>query len=174
MDLNKIFDLKKKSEVSKYLKKVWKKSGFKIIEENWKKPWGGYFKFSEKNIEKFIEQFFGKDFKLDKKHKKMKLDPKILVVEKNQRLSWQYHYRRAEYWKVISGEVEVIVSKSDKIPENGKVYRTGDLIILEKEIRHRLIGLDNWGMVSEIWVHTDSSNPSNEEDIVRISDDYGR
>ena len=29
-------------------------------------------------------------------------------------------------------------------------------------------------MVSEIWQHTDPNNPSDENDIVRISDDYGR
>ena len=37
-----------------------------------------------------------------------------------------------------------------------------------------LIGLDNFSVVSEIWLHTDSESPSDENDIVRISDDYGR
>jgi hypothetical protein len=40
--------------------------------------------------------------------------------------------------------------------------------------RHRLIGLDQWGVVAEIWQHTDSENPSDESDIVRLQDDFGR
>lgn len=40
--------------------------------------------------------------------------------------------------------------------------------------RHRLVGLDNWGVVAEIWQHTDPNEPSKEEDIVRLSDNYGR
>jgi hypothetical protein len=34
--------------------------------------------------------------------------------------------------------------------------------------------LDGWGIVAEIWRHTDVENPSNEEDIVRVQDDFGR
>jgi hypothetical protein len=37
-----------------------------------------------------------------------------------------------------------------------------------------LIGLDDWGIVAEIWQHTDESNPSDEDDIVRLQDDYSR
>ena len=40
--------------------------------------------------------------------------------------------------------------------------------------RHRLVGLDKIGVVAEIWIHTDLNNPSDENDIVRISDDYKR
>lgn len=34
--------------------------------------------------------------------------------------------------------------------------------------RHRLIGLNNWGVIAEIWRHTDKENPSDEDDIVRL------
>ena len=36
------------------------------------------------------------------------------------------------------------------------------------------IGLNDFAVLAEIWQHTDPENPSNEDDIVRISDDYGR
>ena len=49
-----------------------------------------------------------------------------------------------------------------------------DQIKLKQGERHRLIGLDNYSVISELWQHTDYKNPSNEDDIVRISDDYGR
>lgn len=50
----------------------------------------------------------------------------------------------------------------------------GDKIKLQQVERHRLIGLDDWGIVAEIWQHTDASNPSDEDDIVRLQDDFGR
>jgi hypothetical protein len=37
-----------------------------------------------------------------------------------------------------------------------------------------LVGLDEWGAVAEIWIHTDAQNLSNEEDIHRLQDDYAR
>ena len=45
---------------------------------------------------------------------------------------------------------------------------------LEKGERHRLIGLDDYAVLAEIWQHIDSNNPSDENDIVRLDDDYGR
>ena len=50
----------------------------------------------------------------------------------------------------------------------------GDQVKLEKGERHRLIGLDDYAVLAEIWQHTDSNNPSDENDIVRLDDDYGR
>jgi mannose-6-phosphate isomerase len=29
-------------------------------------------------------------------------------------------------------------------------------------------------LIAEIWQHTDSENPSDEDDIIRVSDDFGR
>ena len=50
----------------------------------------------------------------------------------------------------------------------------GDIIQLKQGERHRLIGLNGWGIVAEIWRHTDAENPSDEDDIVRVQDDFGR
>jgi hypothetical protein len=55
-----------------------------------------------------------------------------------------------------------------------KIYRKGDQIKLNQGERHRLIGLEDFCLVAEIWQHTDKNNPSNEEDIVRVQDDFGR
>ncbi len=33
---------------------------------------------------------------------------------------------------------------------------------------------EDWAVVAEIWQHTEKDNPSDEKDIVRINDDYGR
>ena len=50
----------------------------------------------------------------------------------------------------------------------------GNIVQLKQGERHRLIGLNGWGIVAEIWQHTDADNPSNEDDIVRVQDDFGR
>ena len=102
-----------------------------------------------------------------------KISPKILIVSPNSKLSWQYHHRRTEIWRVFKGKVGI--SRSfDNIEKPVKILNEKDQIKLQKGERHRLIGLDDFAVVSEIWQHTDSDYPSDENDIVRISDDYGR
>ena len=50
----------------------------------------------------------------------------------------------------------------------------GVIIELWQGESHRLIGTENWGIIAEIWRHTDAENPSDENDIVRVQDDFGR
>jgi len=55
-----------------------------------------------------------------------------------------------------------------------EIFKEDDIIQFQKEERHRLIGLSDFGIVAEIWIHTDTDNPSDEDDIVRLQDDYSR
>jgi mannose-6-phosphate isomerase len=145
---------------------------YKIIKQDSTRPWGGFFVIDEGQVQKFVTKYFPK-IKVEDLQITQKLSPKILVVAPEKRLSWQYHDRRAEIWVVAAGTVGVIKSDTD---EEGKlkVYNPGDLIKLKQGERHRLVGLDNWGVVAEIWQHTDLNNPSNEDDIYRLQDDFGR
>ncbi len=136
------------------------------------RPWGGFFVLAEKDAEKFIARFFPRLSKEDLEIAG-KLSPKILVVAPGKRLSWQYHHRRAEIWKLIAGEAAVATSATNDENHLDNLS-IGDIVELKQGERHRLIGLDNWGVVAEIWQHTDSENPSDEEDIVRVQDDFGR
>ena len=52
--------------------------------------------------------------------------------------------------------------------------KKGESIRLKQSERHRLVGLNDWGVLAEIWQHTDADNPSDEGDIVRVRDDFGR
>ncbi|HNU86684.1 MAG TPA: hypothetical protein PKJ94_00235 [Ferruginibacter sp.] len=144
----------------------------KINKEDNTRPWGGFFVIEESEAEKFIKLYFPK---LSKEALSIsgKLSPKILVVAPEKRLSWQYHHRRAEIWRLIGGTAGVITSDTDQEKET-KYLQIGDIVQLEQGERHRLIGLENWGIVAEIWRHTDPENPSNEDDIVRLQDDFGR
>jgi mannose-6-phosphate isomerase len=136
------------------------------------RPWGGFFVLDEAYADQFISLYFPH---LTKGELSIagKLSPKILVVGPNKRLSWQYHHRRAEIWKLIGGTAGVITSDTDDEKETTHL-KIGDIIQLKQGERHRLIGLDGWGIVAEIWRHTDAENPSDEEDIVRVQDDFGR
>ena len=148
------------------------KTKFNIIAKDDERPWGGFFVIDEKQSELFIKYFFS-DLKQEKLLLANKISPKILIVEPQKKLSWQYHFRRAELWKVIGGEAGVAKSKTDKEMEMEK-FLPGSVIKLECGERHRLIGLNTWGILAEIWQHTDTNYPSDEDDIVRIQDDYGR
>jgi mannose-6-phosphate isomerase-like protein (cupin superfamily) len=136
------------------------------------RPWGGFFVIEEADAEKFISQFFPHLTK-DVLSISGKLSPKILLVEPGKKLSWQYHHRRAEIWKLIAGSAGVVKSDDD-FEKEVILLEPGDLVELQQGQRHRLIGLDEWGIVAEIWRHTDADNPSNEEDIIRLQDDFGR
>ena len=149
-----------------------KSFGFNVVSKDFGRPWGGFLVIDEKQAQDFSNQFF-KGINIEELKISGKLSPKILIVNSEARLSWQYHKRRAEIWRVYKGEVGVIRSEDD-IQNEMKVYSEGDQITLKQGERHRLIGLDNYGVVAEIWQHTDKNNPSDEEDIVRVQDDFGR
>ncbi|CAN5823712.1 hypothetical protein BH11BAC3_BH11BAC3_03970 [soil metagenome] len=148
------------------------KEELKVDKQDSTRPWGGFFVLDEAESEKFIAKYFSH---LTKEELTIsgKLSPKILIVAPNQRLSWQYHHRRAEIWKLIGGVAGVITSDTDEEKET-TTLNIGDIIQLKQGERHRLIGLNGWGIVAEIWRHTDNANPSDEDDIVRVQDDFGR
>jgi mannose-6-phosphate isomerase-like protein (cupin superfamily) len=149
-----------------------KDQNFTIVQQDMTRPWGGFFVLAEDQAGAFAKLFFP-NLEMSQIQITNKLSPKILVVAPNKRLSWQYHFRRSEIWKVIGGKVGVKTSLTD---EEGEIKDlvSGAFIQLEKGERHRLIGLDSWGIVAEIWQHTDLNQPSDEEDIVRLQDDFGR
>ncbi|UKJ06898.1 phosphoheptose isomerase [Solitalea lacus] len=149
-----------------------KEQGFTIVAKDETRPWGGFFVLDENDAEKFIEQYFP-GYSKEQLLIGNKLSPKILLVAPNKRLSWQYHFRRAEIWRVVSGKVAVATSFTDEETQTDN-YEPGQIIVLQKGQRHRLIGLDGWGSVAEIWQHTDINSPSDEDDIVRLQDDFGR
>jgi len=156
------------AEVEKYLTT----KNFNIDKQDSSRPWGGFFVLDESQAEKFISEYFP-HLKKEDLLIGDKLSPKILVVAPGKRLSWQYHHRRAEIWKLIGGEAAVITSETDE-EKNRKDLKPGDIIQLKQGERHRLIGTNQWGIVAEIWQHTNAQQPSDEDDIVRVQDDFGR
>lgn len=146
--------------------------GFRIDKQDRTRPWGGFFVIDESQAPQFIAQYFPHLSVADFAGYE-KLSPKILLVAPHKRLSWQYHFRRAEIWKVVGGVAGVVISDTDEQTELQKLP-LGTIINLKQGERHRLVGLDDWGIIAEIWQHTDPENPSDEDDIVRVQDDFGR
>ena len=149
-----------------------KELGFDIISKDFERPWGGFLVINEKQTQEFTNKFFD-GINIHNLKIGGKLSPKILIVKPNSKLSWQYHQRREEIWKVFKGRVGI--SRSHDNNQNPIVkLDEGDQVKLEKGERHRLIGLDDYAVLAEIWQHTDSNHPSDENDIVRLDDEYGR
>lgn len=161
-----------KAEVFTLVEQGLKETGLTFSTKDEFRPWGGFFVIDEKETEKFISIFFP-DEKFEKLQIAGKLSPKILLVAPHKRLSWQYHHRRAEIWKLVSGEAAIIRSLDDTEKPEAPMMLNQKISLAQGE-RHRLVGSNQWGVVAEIWRHTNVAEPSNEDDIVRLQDDFGR
>lgn len=164
-----------KEQIVKDIKRCIESNDYPIIELDDKRPWGAYFKFSNEDANRFIKEFFPglslSDARLGKDD--AELSPKILLVSPGQRLSWQYHKRRAERWNFLTdGAYENSLTDDESIQKEAKA---GDSIQFSSEERHRLIGCAAmYTLVAEIWQHTEPDNLSDEDDNFRLQDDYGR
>jgi mannose-6-phosphate isomerase-like protein (cupin superfamily) len=150
-------------------------NGYTITELDSQRPWGAYFRFSDSSAGQFIEDFFP-DLSLSQAkmgNDKAELSPKILLVMPEQRLSWQYHNRRAERWSFLTnGAYEKSLTNTESPVQ---IAHSGDSVQIVAQERHRLIGAPTaYTIVAEIWQHTDSNNLSDENDNYRLQDDYGR
>lgn len=140
------------------------------------KPWGGGFtRLADSNADRFIGEFFEgltpEQARLGKPN--VPISPKIIVVGPGQRLSWQYHHYRAERWYYITAG-GFLKSLTD---EQGELQQAaaGDVVQFAQSERHRLVGsMGHYTLVAEIWQHVDLDHLSEEEDIVRLADDYRR
>lgn len=107
------------------------------------RPWGGYFVLYD-----------GPDCKVKK-----------IVVNPGQKLSYQYHHKRAEIWTVVKGELTIVL-------DDDKVFRKyGESIKIPKGSRHRA-----WNETDEQveFIEVQTGTYFGEDDIIRIEDDYNR
>ena len=152
--------------------KILRSQKLRVVDKDIERPWGGFFVISENNAKEFSNIYFN-GLNTEEIKVSGKLSLKILIIAPNKRLSWQYHHRRSEIWKVVSGEIKVVTSHDD-IERKEEILKEGDEMRISKGERHRIIGMDEYAVVAEIWIHTDKDNPSDENDIVRVQDDFDR
>jgi mannose-6-phosphate isomerase-like protein (cupin superfamily) len=144
----------------------------RLAEVNAIKPWGGYLRFTQDSLGNFLSAYW-LDVEMKLPVGDVLVDPKVLLVAPRKVLSLQWHERRDELWRVIDGPVRVVTGggwNSLQVCD----YETGEVIDIPQGQWHRLIGLANWGRVAEIWQHTDPQHLSEEQDILRVQDYYGR
>ena len=134
-----------------------------VVDKDIERPWGGFYVISEDKAQDFSNIYFN-GINTEKLKVSGKLSPKILIIAPNKRLSWQYHHRRSEIWKVVSGEIKVVTSHDDK-ERKEEILNEGDEIRLSQGERHRIVGTNDYAVVAEIWIHTDKDNPSDEDEI---------
>lgn len=161
-----------KESVFGHIAKWLDEQGLNVANKDDSRPWGGFFVIEESQAPQFISTFFP-HLSLADFEGFSKLSPKILLVAPGRRLSWQYHHRRSEIWKVVGGNAAIVISDTN---EETPVQQLplGTVVSLRQGERHRLVGADEWGVIAEIWQHTDPNHPSDEDDIVRVQDDFGR
>lgn len=101
--------------------------------------------------------------RFEKFHENKLSTVKLIYITPNHRLSLQYHIHRNEFWRIINGTAEVEV--------DGKTFsvKEGDNISIVSKSRHRIKALASGCTVLEI-----SYGHFDEDDIVRIEDDFNR
>lgn len=150
-------------------------AGYTIVEKNISKPWGAYIRIDSFQADEFVSDFFPG---LTPEEARLgiegaELSPKFLIVKPDERLSWQYHDRRAERWCFLTNggyRKSVTDEQGDRVEA-----QPGEVVQFERGERHRLEGRpDGIVVVAEIWQHSQPDAPSDEDDIVRLADDYQR
>ena len=90
---------------------------------------------------------------------------KRMELDLGGRLSHQYHHKRSEAWTIVEG--------TGSINLNGKIkdYSSGEIIIIPQGVKHRI---ENNGMKKVIFIEVQTGTYFEEDDIVRIEDDYNQ
>ena len=90
---------------------------------------------------------------------------KVLHVNKGEALSLQYHERKDEFQYVVAGCVDIEVGGPDGVLTVHRM-RQGDTLHIGPGVRHRITAIED----TDIF---EVSTPEG-EDVVRLSDRYGR
>lgn len=88
---------------------------------------------------------------------------KFLNVNPGEELSLQYHHKREEYWRIVSGSATIIIDDKEIIGKEG------DEFTIPKMAKHRIRTTDSHVKILEI-----ATGEFDEEDIVRLEDKYNR
>ena len=90
---------------------------------------------------------------------------KQITVNPGQRLSYQYHHKRAEVWTIVQGVAKVTLDSRENW------YVPGEVIQIPIGTKHRI---ENDTDCEVIFIEVQHGTYFGEDDIVRLSDDYDR
>lgn len=91
---------------------------------------------------------------------------KKIVIKPGQRLSYQKHEKRSEFWYVVQGEAVVTLEDVEH-----KLSR-GEFINVPTAAKHRMANASQEQDL--IFIEVQTGTYFGEDDITRFSDDYGR
>ncbi len=106
------------------------------------RPWGSFIRFLSDDTQETV---------------------KLLYINKGESLSLQYHHKREEFWRVVSGEPEITVG--EKVISG----KEGDEFNIPIECPHRISAPNGNVIILEI-----STGDFDESDITRMEDKYNR
>lgn len=166
--------MSEKKEVLREIKKTFLDPSLELADVDESKPWGAYYRVANKCASEFVRLYFDEST-ITQARDEGEISPKLLVFEPGNYISLQYHERRAEIWKVLSGKLLASMSYDDEIAEMIE-YDIGDQLSYGAQVRHKAGSPSGgeWTVVAEIWQHTNPNHLSDENDIIRLQDDYGR
>lgn len=114
------------------------------------------------NMLEISERPWGKYYVLaDEPHYKLKR----IEVNPGQRLSYQYHHHRQEFWTIVAGNAVVILDEVEHDLKYGKS------IHIPLGAKHRIMNLTDKPVV---FIEVQTGTYFGEDDIVRLDDDYAR
>lgn len=90
---------------------------------------------------------------------------KRITVQPGQRLSYQRHAQRAEHWFIVAGTATVTLDDAER------EVAAGGAVDISVGMAHRV---ENRGNEPLLFVEVQQGSYLGEDDIVRLSDDYGR
>ena len=90
---------------------------------------------------------------------------KLIEVDPHQRLSYQSHKSRSEFWVVIRGRAKIVLNDEDI------ELKSGESIRIPKEARHRLA--NETDEILQV-IETQTGSYFGEDDIIRYQDDWAR
>ncbi|MDC1282457.1 phosphomannose isomerase type II C-terminal cupin domain [bacterium] len=90
---------------------------------------------------------------------------KRIIVNPNQRLSYQYHHKRQEQWTTVEGELTIILNEYEL------TRSPGESIHIPLGAHHRAWNKSNSPVT---FIEVQTGTYFGEDDIVRLEDDYAR
>lgn len=99
-------------------------------------------------------------------YRQLKYQVKIITIKPKCRISLQWHHYRAENWVVVKGTAFVTIGEQDL------ELKVGDKIHVPQKVQHRIANPTS-NETLEI-VEVQIGDYIEEDDIVRVEDDFGR
>jgi len=114
-----------------------------IMLEIGERPWGKYYVLEDEPTYKL---------------KRIEVDP-------GQKLSYQFHHHRQEFWTIIQGNAVVILDEKEI------ALSYGQSIFIPQGSKHRIMNLTDKPVV---FIEVQTGTYFGEDDIVRLEDEYDR